>query len=417
MCYNRFVIKKRGKMANNDYLNFCSYGDLKKYAKENDIFDSKTVRLFHDDYIRNLQDDNFNEEYYLYKKYDKKNIRALISQRSNYFAGIDLLFNEGKISQKQASEERNKLINLTEKENKEISAFLQAYHGDLYSDDNRVLKQKISNVELNFKKMRYIIQKNVEANANPLLVLNENKPLDIFTKTNDFIKKHNISIAPMKIEVEGDEEKKYYNSALKDAKYVEWLYDLKNSIKEVELGDDEGKKEEREKKLIAKKDFVIEFETRQVKQLENERKHDLRLIQEKIKKTFWFTKKRADLKEKLEATKKTYTEKEDELHAKIRKNRVVLYDRLKKDRKIRQELEGMSPKLKKRQARKNKKSIIETLPTLQNSRTQPLLIAGLPELEKRKGIYTSRLNENRILYELLDATNRELQETPTRTKN
>ncbi|GMO56375.1 MAG: hypothetical protein Ta2D_01180 [Rickettsiales bacterium] len=405
-------------MANNDYLNFGSLKDLQNYAKENDIFDSKTVRLFHDDYIRNLQDGNFNEEYYLYKKYDKKNIRALISQRSNYLAGIDLLLKEGRINDKQASDERNKMINLTEKENKEISTFFEAYHGDLYSEDNKLfennnelLKQKISNVELNFKKMRYITQKNIEANANSLLVLNENKPLDIFSKTNDFIQKHNISIASIKIENEVDEEKKYVNSALKDVKYVEWLYGLINNIDETNV--------EREKKLVAKNDFVIEFETRQVKELENQRKHDIRLVQEQLKfpKTLPFTKKRADLKEQLKAVKEDFKKKENELHSQIRTNRIKLYDKLKKDLQVKAELEGMTPKKKRHHERKNKDSIIKPLETLQNSRAQPVLEAGLPELNKRKGVYTSTLTENRILVELLDATNKALGESPAKTKN
>ncbi|GMO57299.1 MAG: hypothetical protein Ta2D_03030 [Rickettsiales bacterium] len=336
-------------MVKNDYLNFRSLKELQDYANQEGIFDSTLISMFHEDYVRNLQKDDFNEQYYLNKKYGDKTPMELAIQRATYFAGINQLYKEGKILKEQKNELREILSDITSRENEEIERFMNVYHKNLFSEKNPLftdnpllLRKKISNITLNQSILSDAIKLELESlELNIAPVINDDIQMGNFSfRTINFTKQIlDKKITPKEMStlptfIQKEEQRKIEKDIADELKpekkeYVEWLTgpvkEIADKILNVDI--DQEKDEGIINEYIKSLDFCTNYEINQIKILENEKNHTLRILNEKIKEAKWLSSDKKKLKNKLERKKVFYTQKEAELQENIREERVEYYNK------------------------------------------------------------------------------------------
>ncbi|GMO61256.1 MAG: hypothetical protein Ta2D_07180 [Rickettsiales bacterium] len=339
-------------VVNNDFVNFRNLSDLKKYAKEHNIFDSNGMTNFHRDYIPNLADDNFNEHYYLNKKYNGKTPLELANYRATYLAGIEKLKYEHKITDTEVYDAKKILLDVLAKERAEVAELTEISHKNLYTDNNplyntdkNLLRKKIYNVELNKKTLSNVLESNIRKVANSSaanMIENEKMPgkkFDFVRNLNRSIENENSPVDLKTWEAER-EERSIREQKLADSfnrkDYDKWLAEgFKNVLKKTIHIKDPLEKEKAEKKLIGAWAFTNDYEKNQLKEFKNKKLNEINEIKIDIKETEgFFSPKKKELKKKLKEAKKRHIKEETELRNQIRDNRMSEYRKIKEDNRI-----------------------------------------------------------------------------------
>ncbi|GMO62488.1 MAG: hypothetical protein Ta2D_08960 [Rickettsiales bacterium] len=314
------------KNVNNEYLNFRSFKDAVNYGKKHNIFDSKLVSMFHDDYIRDLQRDNFNPQYYLNKKYGDKTIIELNKDRATFLAGISKLYEDGKISLDERDTAYNYLYSFTQREYEELEKIMNAYHQQLLDKNNplfksnnlALLKRKVDNVSYN----QTILSDALSSENMQFHEFNDklNAFADCLDKKIADEEKYTLPKLAQKRK-QAEKEKSVADILSPEKKnYAKWLTGVvRKGVEKI----DEQKAEE----YIKKQKISADYETKQVKKLKNEKDYVLRDLKQKIRKSRWFSDKRHFLKAQLARCESFYAESEKELCKKIQKERVEYYNK------------------------------------------------------------------------------------------
>ncbi|GMO61397.1 MAG: hypothetical protein Ta2D_07310 [Rickettsiales bacterium] len=302
-------------MVKNDYLNFTKLSDLQKYAKENGVLDSKTVNMFHAAYVPNLADDKFNEHYYLNKEYNGKSVLELAEQRENYLAGIDKLRQDGKISESKAKTLKLQLQKVTDRENKHLNESMKQYgtltNAGISALSDPAAQTKIHNINLNILMLSEVLESKVGDS-----VFNEKLDPNSELVTNVFFQPSSQREFERRLQSHKEAES---IEAVMNKKYVWSLLDSKQVV---ELYSDA----EYRNKSIMSSPILTKFESDKLKELENQKKYDLRMAEQKIKKETFLPWKRNKLRAvEFGKIEETYKQKVDNMFVVIKSNRLKAY--------------------------------------------------------------------------------------------
>ncbi|GMO60446.1 MAG: hypothetical protein Ta2D_05940 [Rickettsiales bacterium] len=305
-------------MVTNDYLNFRSYSDLKKYARQHNIFDSSIVSKFQRGYVPNLADDGFNEYYYLNKRYNGKTPLELAEERANYLAGIDELEKQGEIGSWRANIARKRLQKVIDKENRELDVLVNGYYTNLSNNPN---EKKVNNINLNTSALFDVIEtKTGNGQVLPVRFYKANLPANTYI-LNQRNKINQKDVEDRKkqscVEAENVEvptNRTYMISMISANNF------MKDTISKGNISDD------RKKQIIEnyyRLPFLTISEHSQIQQLINQKNYDLRMAKKKIKKETWpFTDTRRERKAReLQQIRTNYDRIEDDLRESFRQNR------------------------------------------------------------------------------------------------
>ncbi|GMO61248.1 MAG: hypothetical protein Ta2D_07170 [Rickettsiales bacterium] len=359
-------------VVNNDHLVFKNLKDVKNYAKEHKIFDSKGTELFYDAHIRNLGNEGFNEQYFLNQRYNGKTPLELANERANYVAGIDRLLSEETITEKEANAAKNELTKVLDNENDAYSRFMTAYYADLVRSDNKLLKtengkeelkNKLNTIALNQKMVQYTIEQKLEKHGLRNLGVSEVSGKlqdDAFERNREVLlssvlKENNVN-TDFEAALQTRKEQNFKEGCIvnefsdKNKDLMNWLDGMKAEVeKNTKNVSSPEKKKQIEAKVLAsypasqsEANKLKKFENQcygEIKEIKEEMKNDSKIkeLKEELSNVgFWkFAVKRA-LKKEIEAKETNYNnkikdkeeyfkERKADLQLEIKQNRADLY--------------------------------------------------------------------------------------------